>query len=34
MVVKLLDYTQLAVADTSISKCYGKEPYTDLEKQQ
>lgn len=34
MKVKLLDYTDLAVADIAISKCYNKEPYSTLEKQQ
>jgi len=34
MKVKLLDYTKLEVADIAISKCYNKEPYKDLEKQQ
>ena len=34
MKVKLLSYTNLSVCDIAISKCYGKEPYEELEKQQ
>ena len=34
MTVKLLHHTPLSVADTAISKCYAKEPYTEVEKQQ
>lgn len=34
MKVKLLHYTPLEVADIAISKCYGKEPYAEIEKQQ
>ena len=34
MTVELLWYTPLEVADIAISKCYGKEPYKELEKQQ
>lgn len=34
MKVELLSYTDLSVCDIAISKCYGKEPYGELEKQQ
>lgn len=34
MQVTLLHHTPLFVADTAISKCYAKEPYAELEKQQ
>lgn len=34
MKVELLHHTPLEVADIAISKCYGKKPYTELEKQQ
>ena len=34
MKVELLHNTPLEVADIAISKCYGKEPYKDLTKQQ
>ena len=34
MKVELLSYTDLSVCDIAISKCYGKEPYEELEKQQ
>ena len=34
MKVELLSYTNLNVCDIAISKCYGKEPYGELEKQQ
>jgi len=34
MKIKLMHNTPLEVADIAISKCYGKEPYADLEKQQ
>lgn len=34
MEIKLLQSTPLEVADTAIAKCYGKEPYTEVEKQQ
>lgn len=34
MKVKLLSYTDLSICDIAISKCYGKEPYEEIEKQQ
>ena len=34
MKVELLSYTDLSICDIAISKCYGKEPYGELEKQQ
>lgn len=34
MKVELLSHTPLSVSDIAISKCYGKEPYDDIEKQQ
>ena len=34
MKVELLGHTGLNIADVAIAKCYAKEPYTDLEKQQ
>ena len=34
MKVKLVHHTPLNIADIAISKCYDKEPYEELEKQQ
>lgn len=34
MEVKLLQCSPLSISDTAISKCYGKEPYETIEKQQ